>query len=366
MHESFDAFEYVDYLRDRWRVVAIACAAAILISLVVSLLLPKRFTATATIIIEPPGGNDVRTATAVSPMYLESLRTYERFATSDTLFLRAAERFHLAGASSSIESQKRRILKVSKLRDTKILEISATLPDPKVAQGFVQYVADQTVSMSREENVAADRDTVTEAEKQAAESGDQLKRAQAAWTATATEEPVDGLQAEIDADTDLIARLNQDLVDAQAEVAEYQDRQKQSTDSFDVQQLGAARARASVLAKRTQELERSIAEKSAILSRRSARREALQAALKMAQAALESADTHLREVRAAAGARGERLRVIDPGIVPQRPSSPNISLNVVAALFLAFVASVVYVSFGFAYRRRTVAFNPPVKRGLRA
>src|SRR5215831_16027 len=111
MYQSFDAFEYVDYLRHRWRVIAAACGIALLLSAGVSLLLPKRYTATASIVIEPPGGNDVRLSTAVSPVYLESLKTYETFASSDSLFARAVERFHLqaGGLGSSMESLKRQV-----------------------------------------------------------------------------------------------------------------------------------------------------------------------------------------------------------------------------------------------------------------
>jgi uncharacterized protein involved in exopolysaccharide biosynthesis len=121
MYQAFDAFEYVDYLRTRWRVAGAACLVAVLVSLPVSLLMPKRYTATASIVIEPPGSTDARTAIVISPMYLESLKTYERFAESDSLFARAAEKFHLqeAGtASRPIEGLKRSVLKVSKLRDT--------------------------------------------------------------------------------------------------------------------------------------------------------------------------------------------------------------------------------------------------------
>ena len=52
MYQSFDAFEYVDYLRHRWRVIAAACGIALLLSAGVSLLLPKRYTATASIVID--------------------------------------------------------------------------------------------------------------------------------------------------------------------------------------------------------------------------------------------------------------------------------------------------------------------------
>jgi hypothetical protein len=41
-------------------------------------------------------------------------------------------------------------------------------------------------------------------------------------------------------------------------------------------------------------------------------------------------------------------------------------LNVVAAVFLAFIASLVYLSFAFVYRRRPVGFETPMTRGMRA
>jgi uncharacterized protein involved in exopolysaccharide biosynthesis len=57
---------------------------------------------------------------------------------------------------------------------------------------------------------------------------------------------------------------------------------------------------------------------------------------------------------------------MDPGIVPQRPSSPNVPLNVAAALLVALAASIIYLSVAFVSRRRTVGFEPTVTRGMRA
>jgi succinoglycan biosynthesis transport protein ExoP len=368
MYQSFDPFEYLDYLRRRWRVVVAAAAVAVALVLPLSLLLPKRYTAMATIVIDPPAGVDARTATVVSPGYLESLKMYERYAESDSLFARAAERFHLreAGSSQAIESLKRGVLKVSKLRDTKILEISATLRDPKLAQGFAQYIAEQTVQVSRGESVESDREFVDGAQKQADEAQLRLESAQKAFTSLAIGAGVEALRNEVDASLELHQKLREQLLSAEADVAEYQQQQTQADGQFAREQLQAARARAALLEKRAQELQRGIQEKSAMLASRTAKRDELQAALKMAQASYDNATTRLREARAAAGTRGERLRVMDPGIVPQRPSSPNIPLNVGAALFLALVASIIYLSFAFAFRRRAVGFEPAVSRGMRA
>ena len=57
MNDSFDAFEYIEYLRRRWRVAVAACAVAAGLALAASLLLPKRYTATSSVLIQAPGGN---------------------------------------------------------------------------------------------------------------------------------------------------------------------------------------------------------------------------------------------------------------------------------------------------------------------
>src|SRR5438132_10779125 len=103
----FDAVEFVEYLRGKWRVFAISCGVAVTLALAVSLLLPKRYTARATVVIDAPAGNDPRAATAVSQVYLESLKTYESFASSDTLFLQALDHVNARDPDSTVESQKR-------------------------------------------------------------------------------------------------------------------------------------------------------------------------------------------------------------------------------------------------------------------
>lgn len=364
MYDSFDAFEYIEYVRKRWRVIAVACGAAVALSASISLLLPKRYTATASVVIEPPGGQDTRYGTAVSAVYLESLKSYETFASSDTLFARAAERFHLQDASHSqaIESLKRRVLKVDKPRDTKILEISATLPDPKQAQRVAEFIANETVAMSHGESVAADDTYVEMAQKQLIDAETRLEKDRKAWAELSSSQPVESLQGEIDASVDLEGKLRQQLVDAQASVAEYQ----QTTGQFAHEQLQATQARAALIEKRLQEVQRDVEQMSALLARRSATRDALLAELKVAQAAYEADTLRLRDLRSSAGLHAEQLRVVDPGIVPQRPSAPNTTLNVGAALLLALVSAMVYVSVSFVYRRRRVGFEAPVSRGMRA
>ncbi len=171
--------------------------------------------------------------------------------------------------------------------------------------------------------------------------------------------------SEIDAAVVLQGQLRQELVEAQANVAEYQ-QQARSAGGFARDQLEGAQARAALLEKRVDEISREIQQKSATLARRRAERDALQTDLNVAQKAYETDTARCAEIRATAGTHAEQLRVIDPGIVPQRPSSPRIRLNVAAALLVALIASLIYLSVAFVYRRRAVDFEPAMSRGMRA
>ncbi len=345
---EINSLEFMRFLRQRWRLILVAAATAFAISLGVSILLPKRYTATASIVIEPPGGNDPRTATAVSPVYLESLKSYEHFASSDSLFAGAVQKFHLTSGDSgrSIEGLKQQVLKVTKLKDTKILEISATLQDPELAQQLANYLAEETVKLTHGENVASDSEVIGEAERQAEAAQQRLDRAHQADAAYAAREPSGELQPEIEADVDLAEKVRQSLIEARSDIADYE----QKPDF--AREIPGLKARAAELEKRLNEIEAGIARKSALQSRRGADRQKLDGELKMAQTASETAAARLRDLRATSGTRGERLRVIDPGIVPQRPSSPNVILNVVIAELITLIAVAAYLALLFSIRTR--------------
>src|SRR5579871_3060769 len=151
MAESFDAFRYIGYMRSRWRFMAASCAIAVTTAVAATLLLPRQYTAIARIMIDPPAGADLRSAMAVSPVYLESLKTYEEVASGDSLFQQAIQQFDLHSmlGAAPMESMKKRVLKVDLVRNTRILEISGTLPDASKAQALAQFMADSTVSLTR-------------------------------------------------------------------------------------------------------------------------------------------------------------------------------------------------------------------------
>ncbi len=353
MQDSFDIFDYLDFLRARWKFLGLACGIAIVAALAIGLLLPKRYVATATILIDPPVGNDARTATAVSTVYLESLKTYELLATNDQLFVRAAGLFHLRDQDGSpIESLKRRVLKVDKLRDTRALQISVTLPDPKTAQAVAQFIAEGTVDLSRSGAKEVDESMIEDAAKAAETAKVRLNQAEAAWQKGAGAHSAEALRSEVSDDGYLKSRVEEQLLDEQANLADSSTQGQRDP--------GASRARADVLQRRIGELTRTIDGKSAALAQQSAREQDLQAALNAARTAYEAATQRLADSQIGLGSRTERLRVVDPGIIPQRPSSPNVPLIVMGAAALALFGSLLYLTLSFGLTQGRRSYNRPL------
>ena len=155
----------------------------------------------------------------------------------------------------------------------------------------------------------------------------------AAWARLLAAEPVDELQAAMSNASDLRSKLQEQASGAQLEIADAADREKQAAASELPQirtEQNEARTRAEEIRKQMESLDRQDAEREKLLAARTAHRDRLEAERKAQQAALSAIESRLTQARGDAGYRGERLKIIDPGIVPERPSSPNTSLNIFA------------------------------------
>ncbi len=345
--QSPEAFRYIGYLRLRWRFVAASCLTALLLATAVSLVLPRQYTATARIIIEPPAGADPRSAMAVSPIYLESLKTYEHFADSDSLFQKAVTRLQLRAllGNDPIESLKKRVLKVGLVHNTRILEIEATLPEAVRAQKLAQFLAEESVALNRSLTNAGGQDLIQSFIEQEADARVGLERVEAEWGRLVSNEPTDELRGAIDRADSLRSNLEREAAQANLELAE-------SANS--AEQQSAARARLAELRKQLETLDRQMAENEKLLAARMAHRERIEAERKSARSAATAVDNRLREARNDVAYRGERLSIIDPGVVPEKPSSPNLPLNLAAALLLGLLLPVVYLAFEMNYHQQRV------------
>ncbi|HXS94218.1 MAG TPA: Wzz/FepE/Etk N-terminal domain-containing protein [Candidatus Limnocylindrales bacterium] len=369
MGETFDLYRYIRYAGQRWKFVLTSCAVAIALAVVASLLMTREYTATARIVIEPPAGTDQRSAMAVSPIYLESLKTYEEFAGSDSLFRTAVERLHLRDSLGAmpIESMKRKALKVALVRNTRILEISATMPDPRRAHELAQFIAESSVSLNQTLVAESDRDLTAGISADVQQAREHLNAVEAEWSRALVTEPTQDLQADIDNASDLRSKLQHDAINAEVDLVDAAQREKQSAQSAETRaETADARARLEEMRKQLAALDSETSRKEKLLGERMAHREHLEAERKAAQTALASLEGRVRESRADAGYRGERLKIVDPGIVPERPSSPNLPLNVAAALLLGTLLPLVYLAFEMNFREERMLRGAPVRPLARA
>lgn len=358
MDNAFDAVDFALYLRKRWRVGAICCASALLLAGVAGAMLPKRYTATATLIIEPSAGSDPRTAQAVSPVYLESLKTYENFATSDTLFSRALDELGLRRKypNSSIESLKHRVLSVSKPAATRIIEINATLDDAVGAKRMAQFIAEQTVVLNRTLEMHSADDAVADAERNVQMAQSRLADANRAGASGTGSQTVEALTTDLENTSNLAYEVQRDLTRARTDLADLVSQRSgfpPGDERIDrnAREAAAMRARIDDLKDQARALATAVAEKAAMLERTRPRRDSLDAEQRLARNDLETARTKLGEMKASSSFRGERLEVLDPGVVPERPSYPNTPLMLLVALAVSAFASMGYLAIAFGYSR---------------
>jgi uncharacterized protein involved in exopolysaccharide biosynthesis len=350
-----DPFLYISYIARRWKFVLLSVVVAVALATCVTLTLPREYTATARLVVESPAGMDPRSAMSVSPIYFESLKTYEQFASGDSLFLKALDRFHLRAdlGARPIESLKRQVLKVGMIRNTRILEISATLPDARKAHELVQFLAESTVSLNQGVVAEGGEDLLRGFTAEETEARTHLDQADAAWARQLTAEPIQDLQAAIESAADMRAKMQEEAIHAEVDLADAAQREKQvpETEAALVRgETANARARLEEMNKQLAALDRQTAAREKLLAERLGHRDRIDAERKAAQAALASVENHLREARGDAGYRGERLKIVDPGIVPERPSSPNLPLNVAVALLLGLLFPAVYLTLQWNLR----------------
>src|SRR5580698_687432 len=357
MREEFDGVQFADYARRRSSVIVLSCVAGIVVACGISLMMPKRYTAIASILIEPPTGSDPRGATAVSSVYLESLKTYERFASSDTTFARALQDLDLRKkfGGTGIESIKRSVLKVSRPASTKILEISATLGDPRDAQRLAQNVAEQSVALSRKLDNQSSEDLLNQARKVLDAATDRLTKAQLNRDRIARAEGVDVLQNEVEDANQLrlsieveLGRTRAALADTEAGARTVQGKGGSEAGPFFTQRdVDAVRARVASLDAQAATIAKTSADMATELETREQRREPLDNELRSARAAYETARNKFAEVEYSSAFHDDRLEIMDPGVEPRHPSSPNMVVNVMLAALVSLVFSVAYLATRF-------------------
>ncbi|HEX3748373.1 MAG TPA: hypothetical protein VHW09_30810 [Bryobacteraceae bacterium] len=355
--------ERLTYLLSRWRVLLLTVLAAGALACGISECLPPRYTAVSTVIIDPPGTNDPRASMVVNPTYLDSLRTFERFFTSDTLFAEAIRKFHLNVGRDDVDILRKRILKVGVEHDTRVLQVSATLPNPKDAIALVQFITRQSLAASRDEAEATDRDTLRNVTDEFDRAQARLQKAESDWQSVIAQGTPEALDHEVSAAVGLQYQVRQLGAQSAAQSAEFHAR-AEGSDPADRRSYSlyadAAAASASEYAKRQVQLDEELARERKRLAELTQKNGLASGELDAARKAFEAALARKRDFSALNGLRSEHMRVIDPGVEPTRQSSPDVLLNTVGAALLAGCLSLAWLAFlAGSPRRKPSLVHPP-------
>lgn len=335
MPESFSATQLLRHLGRNWLVFACSIAAAAVLAFIGSILTPNRYTAEARLLIEAPTASDARSALVISPVYIDSLKTYALMASSDELFEQATKELGLRddGNSAPLSSLKAATLDVSILGNTKVLSIRATLQDPQKAQALALYLAEATLERNQQLQSAGDQFRSDEAGKARDAAALQVAEIAKELLAASRQRPIAGLEVEVE-------RLTSDREILREELRLVQRVQNGLAE--------ADAARMSRLRSEIKRLDDELREKTIRLSSASALHEAIADRLGAARMTLREANARLANEQAMESTRGERLQILDRGVVPDSPSSPRVGLNVIVASALALVLSVLFVTLRFS------------------
>ena len=142
------------------------------------------------------------------------------------------------------------------------------------------------------------------------------------------------------------------MAEAGTALAELSARASVQTNEGLQQDIAAARARGTALAAQIATVNRDLTQKAAAFAAVRARSDRSADQLRAADAAFEAMSHRANELAGSSGLRTEQLRIIDPGIVPQQPSFPDLPLFTGAALLISAMLCLAWLSLRYGLEQQ--------------
>ncbi len=134
-----DLRDYIDILRARWRLITVTTLLGLLAAALVSMLATPMYTATTTVFVRVNGGDPSVGAALQGDLFAQArVKSYVGIATSDDVMEAVIEDLGLPLSPNQLAGQ----VEVNNTIDTVTLEISATDPNPALAQSIANTTAD--------------------------------------------------------------------------------------------------------------------------------------------------------------------------------------------------------------------------------
>jgi chain length determinant protein EpsF len=238
--------QFLLILRARWLVAALALAVTVATTLVVSLILPKSYTSTVSLVVDSKSKDPITGMMLPSQLLPGYLATQVDIIQSQNVALRVVDGLKLTSfpavqadfqASTQGEGDIRqwmadlllKKLEVTPSRESSVIQVSFSGSDPRFAAGIANAFAQAYVQANLDLRVEPARQINTWYEGQLKQLRENLETAQAALTAYQREKGlVVGDERSIDVETARLAELSSQLVAAQAQTYDSTSRQGQS------------------------------------------------------------------------------------------------------------------------------------------
>jgi uncharacterized protein involved in exopolysaccharide biosynthesis len=339
--ETLEVRSYLRHLGSRWKTLLAVPAVAVVVALLVSLALPRKYDATVTLLVQP-GASDARFPPAMNQIYLEYLRSYEQVVQGSDLLSKVIREFHL---DLTVDSFRNQVLDVHMPRFSKMLTVRVRWSDPQKAHDIALFLAKEAVT-----TIDALRDA--DAERTARQSQQEVQRAQARFEEASAQllafklkTREEELSRSVQVEMDTKSEYEKQLANSQIQLSVLETRFPSEQAKEVAASLTAERARQTALRKGLAGLEAQLSRHQAELLKARAGTASLERAYQSAEETLNQATTRANDTRAATVSRSEQLQIADPGVVPQRPSSPHYLFNALLALARGLFAAVIYESW---------------------
>ncbi len=341
MLEPLDPVEFLSALARRWKRIAVVAGGAAAIALIASLLLPKKYEATALLMIQPAVGGPPSSA-VMSPAYLDSLRSYEQFVESDGVVESLLRETHL-NEEFSEEQFRRSALRAALLKGTRILQVSVRLGDPQKAH----EVALRLAQIAKESNARVNRGEAERVrggvDRDAQDARKAMAEAQAAIDQFRSHSREDEVARDVEQQIERKVGYQRELSDVEVDLAEKEALAKASPGNPAARsEMAALQARRDALRGALASLEKELVKSQAAHAALEARRAALDATYQAAEERFSTMARRATETALSAAIRHEELEIADPGTVPTRPISPNPLENTILAAMLGLLAAMLY------------------------
>jgi uncharacterized protein involved in exopolysaccharide biosynthesis len=349
--------QFLTILLARKKIALIVLAVTVLTTLVVSLVMPKSYKATTTLILDYKGTDPVSGMILPAQMMPGYMATQIDIITSRNVALKVVEMLGLARNPTVIEAFNddsqgegdirqwlvgalSKKLDVKPSRESSAIDLSYENEDPKFAAALANAFSDAYIQTNLQLKIEPSKRAAEWFNEQVKSLRDNLVKAQDKLSSYQRDKGIVSLDERVDVENARLAELSTQLVAAQAQTFDSSSKQKQMYSGKRLDQL-------STDVNSSQQRESSIrsalaAQKALVLEINHQRDELgiLQGDVANAQKVLDMAMQRFSQTNMEGQANQSEVAVLDPATPPMVPSRPKIFLNLLVSIFLGTMLAV--------------------------